>query len=90
MGNYSTLSAHRGYMFFKNANGRIPSRCVENIMDISLVAWFGTCALSLCGVLVVEFGICTSFITLNFSTYAYLAFGPLTCIFSQSITEFLF
>jgi hypothetical protein len=29
-------------------------------------------------------------ITLNFSTHAYLAFGPLTCIFLQSIVELLF
>jgi hypothetical protein len=29
-------------------------------------------------------------ITLNFSTHAYLAFGPLTCIFCQAITELLF
>jgi hypothetical protein len=31
-----------------------------------------------------------SVITLNFSTHAYLAFGLLTCIFFQAITELLF
>jgi hypothetical protein len=61
MGNYPTSLAHRGYMVFKNANGPIPSRRVEHIMDLSLVAWFGACALALCCVLVVDFGICTRF-----------------------------